>query len=131
MDEKTSYEEVDIGMGFEVEKADTKRGVLVFKCLGFRPGLEDADGDIPDAASMERAFEDFMADPPEAPVDFEHKHLLKGKIVGGWYFPEENCFRVAFRPEDKSVVEKADDIVGSSYAASVTRKPLREETNAT
>ena len=129
MDEKISHEEVDVGI--EVEKADATMGILVFKCLGVRPGLEDADGDIPDSRSMERAFYDFMANHPEAPVDFEHKHLLKGDIVAGWYFPEENCFRVAFRPEDKSVVEKADEIVGSSYAASVTRKPLREETDAT
>ena len=113
-------------IGIEVEKADTKLGILVFKCLGVRPGLEDADGDIPDAASMERAFYDFMADPPEAPVDFEHKTLIKGKIVGGWYFPDENCFRVAFRPDDKTIVDQADDIAGSSYAASVTRIPIMD-----
>lgn len=119
-------EQYNADIGIEVEKADTRLGILVFKCLGVRSGMEDADGDIPDAASMERAFYEFMANPPEEPVDFEHKTLVKGKIVAGWYFPDEGCFRVAFKPDDRTIVDQADDIVGSSYAASVTRVPLSD-----
>jgi hypothetical protein len=109
-----------------VEKASTSLGIIVFKCLAVDPRVEDYDEDIADAESVEKAFYEFMANQPEEPVDINHKEKLAGKIVAGWYFPEENVFRVAFKPNDLSIVQKAanGDFEGSSFAAVVHREPL-------
>lgn len=120
MDEKFAAVEL------EVEKADRKLGLIFFKCCAATPDVEDYDGDIPDEASMEAAFYAFLAERPDYPVDFEHKEKLAGTIVAGWWFPQEHCGRVAFKPEDAKVVEAAEngDIIGSSYGALVTREPI-------
>lgn len=109
-----------------VEKANRRLGVIVFKCLSYDPGVEDLDGDIPDPESVEAAFYDWMAERPKFPVDLDHKERIEGDIVAAWNFPDEHCFRVAFRPKDPSVVELAEsgDIMGSSYAAMVHREAI-------
>lgn len=109
-----------------VEKADPLRGILFIKVCATTPGVEDYDGDVPDEASMQSAFWEFLEDPPDAPFDFEHKDLVPGRIVGGWWFADEHLGRVAFKPDDKNIVQMAldGDIVGTSYAAIVTREPL-------
>lgn len=119
-------EEKYAAVELEVEKADRKLGLIFFKVCAATPGVEDLDGDIPDEASMEAAFYNFLEERPEYPVDFEHKEKLAGVVVAGWWFPQEHLGRVAFKPEDPKVVEAAEngDIIGSSYGAMVTREPI-------
>lgn len=109
-----------------VEKADTKLGVIVFKCLAFDPDIADADGDIVDRHAMEAAFYDYMAREGDAKVDLDHKEDIPGKIVAGWCFPEEHLFRVAFRPDDPRIVERAEqgDFAGTSFGGTADRLPL-------
>lgn len=111
-----------------IEKASPKLGIIVFKCLAVDPRTEDYDHQIADAESMEAAFYDFMANQPDAPVDLDHKEDVPGKIVAGWYFPEENVFRVAFKPDDAAIVEKAaaGEYDGSSWAGYVTVEPYTD-----
>src|SRR5579859_1015558 len=98
-----------------VEKADTKLGVIIFKCLADTPDVEDADGDIVDSASLEAAFYDFMERHEDIQVDLDHKEDVPGNIVAGWYFPQEHVYRVAFKPTDSKIVEQAEqgDFSGS------------------
>jgi hypothetical protein len=109
-----------------VEKADELLGLIFVKVCATSPNVEDYDGDIADEYSMERAFYEFLENQPEEPFDFEHKEKISGKIVAGWWFPEEHLGRVAFKPDDPKVVQIAldGDIVGTSYAAMVEREPL-------
>ena len=104
-----------------VEKASKRLGIIVFKCLAVDPDIFDADEQVVDAASMEAAFYDFMAHQPEAPVDLDHKTVVKGQCVAGWYFADENLFRVAFKPDDPAIVERAlnGDFDGSSFYAAI------------
>lgn len=110
----------------EVEKASTELGVIIFKCLAFHPDMPDAEGDIVDAASMEAAFYDFMARDEEAKVDLNHQKDIPGKIVAGWMFPEEYVYRVAFRPDDPNIVERAKegDFTGTSFGGTADRIPI-------
>lgn len=110
-------------MSITVEKASRRLGIIVFKCLATHPDVFDADDQVVDEYSAEKAFYEFMEDQPEEPVDFEHKEKIPGKLVAGWYFPDEHVFRVAFKPKDPSVVEKALDgeLVGSSFYASIDK----------
>ena len=110
-----------------VEKASRKLGIIVFKAIATNPDVADADDEVVDAESAEDAFWRFMMNPPAEPVDYNHKTTLKGKMVAGWYFPDENVFRFAFKPEDPEVVEKAlaGEITGSSFYATIdTPEPL-------
>lgn len=104
-----------------VEKASRKLGIIVFKAMATHPDVADADDEVVDEASAEEAFWNFLLDPPAEPVDYDHKETLKGKIISGWYFPEEHVFRVAFKPDDPAVVEKAlaGELTGSSFYASL------------
>lgn len=113
-------------MATVVEKASTSLGVIIFKCLAVNPDVEDYDEDVADAESVEKAFYEFMANQPDEPVDINHKEKVAGRIVAGWYFPNENVFRVAFKPDDPEIVQKAKDgeYEGSSFAAIVHREPL-------
>lgn len=108
-------------MSTTVEKASRKLGIIIFKCLATHPDVPDYDDEVVDEASMERAFYEFMENQPKEPVDFDHKEKLAGKIVAGWYFPDEHVFRVAFKPDDPNVVDMAlnGDITGSSFYALV------------
>lgn len=110
-----------------VEKASRKLGIIIFKAMATHPDVPDADDQVVDPESAEDAFWRFMMDPPEAPVDYDHKEVLKGRMVAGWYFPEENVFRFAFKPDDTEVVEKAlaGEITGSSFYATIdTPEPI-------
>lgn len=119
-------EEVSIEKAVELEKADDKLGVIIFKCLATHPDVEDADGDIVDPTSLEKAFYDFMERREATPVDIDHKTDIEGTIVAGWYFPQENVYRVAFRPKDPTIVEKAEqgEFTGSSFSGSGLREAL-------
>lgn len=110
----------------EVEKADRKLGVIVLKCLAFSPDVEDSDGDIGDAESFEKAFYDFMARGDDVKVDLDHKEDVPGKVVAGWCFPQEHLFRIAFKPDDPSIVDLAEqgDIQGSSFSGTAVREPI-------
>lgn len=109
-----------------VEKASKKLGIVIFKAVATHPDVYDADDEVVDESSAEEAFWNFMLNPPEEPVDYDHKEALKGKIVSGWYFPDEHVFRFAFKPDDPDVVQKALDgeLTGSSFYASL-RDPGR------
>lgn len=114
-------------MAVSVEKANSRLGVIILKCLAFHPDTPDDDGDIVDAESMEAAFYDFMArDDGKAKADFEHKTDVPGKVVAGWCFPQESLFRIAFKPDDPEVVALAEqgDIVGTSFGGTAERIPL-------
>lgn len=104
-----------------VEKASKRLGIIIFKAVATTPGVYDADDEVVDESSAEEAFWEFMSNPPDEPVDYDHKETLKGKIVAGWPFPEEHVFRFAFKPDDPDVVQKALDgeITGSSFYASL------------
>lgn len=118
--------EVVIEKALSVEKADSKLGVIVFKCLATHQDVEDADGDIVDPISLEKAFYEFMERREATPVDIDHVSDVEGSIVAGWYFPDENVYRVAFRPKDPTIIEKAEagEFVGSSFSGSGTRESL-------
>jgi hypothetical protein len=109
-----------------VEKASRKLGIVVFKAMATNPDVADADDEVVDEESAEEAFWNFMLNPPEEPVDYDHKEALKGKIVAGWYFPDEHVFRFAFKPDDPEVVQKAldGDLTGSSFYASLREPSL-------
>lgn len=113
-------------LSVSVEKANQKLGVIVFKCLATTPEVPDADGDIVDEASMEAAFYDFMGRHEEIQVDLDHKDDVPGKVVAGWYFPEEHLFRVAFKPDDPEMVVLAEqgDLAGSSFSGQGRREAL-------
>lgn len=77
-----------------VEKADRNLGFLVFK-------VSAAGGGIPD----ETAFYDFLLSRPANPFDGH-----RGTIMAGWWFPDEQCGRVAFRPKDTRVLKAVDTV---------------------
>lgn len=109
-----------------VEKADAKLGIIIFKCLAVTPDVADADGDIVDQASMEKAFYDFMERHEAIQVDLDHKEDVPGTVVAGWYFPNENLYRVAFKPTDPKVIELAEsgELSGSSFSGTGVRESL-------
>lgn len=109
-----------------VEKADSKLGIIIFKCLAVTPDVEDADEDIVDAASMEKAFYDFMERHEAVQVDLDHKEDVPGTVVAGWYFPNEHLYRVAFKPSDPKIVELAEsgELSGSSFSGTGVREAV-------
>jgi hypothetical protein len=117
---------VEVQSSVVIEKADSKLGVIIFKCLAVTPGVEDADGDIIDKVSMEKAFYDFMDRHAEIQVDLDHKEDVAGHIVAGWYFPDENLYRVAFKPDDASIIELAEsgELAGSSFSGVGRREAM-------
>lgn len=94
--------------------------------MATNPGVEDADGEVLDAASAEEAMWrmlDTYSISGEV-ADINHREVLKGKLLSGWYFPEENVFRFAFKPDDSSIVDDALDgaFDGSSFYATVAAR---------
>lgn len=109
-----------------VEKADETLGVIIFKCLATTPDVPDAEDDIVDPVSLEKAFYDFMERRDDTPVDIDHLTDVEGTIVAGWYFPDEHVYRVAFKPKDAKIVEKAKSgaFAGSSFSGGGVREKL-------
>lgn len=90
--------------------------------------MVDADGDVLDEASFEKAIYHFMEN-YGGKGEENHQGIQKGKIVASWYDKVEKAWLVGYKVYDDQMWEdvKKGEYSGFSFGGTGTRKPVEED----